>query len=506
MKKMLAMCLSMVLAISVLSACSSKPEQQEQQEDEKQQKLSIVTTIFPQYDFTRQIAGDEADVAMLLKPGAESHSYEPTPQDIKAIENCDLFIYTGGENDAWVERILDSMGEHRPDTLRLVDCVSAVKEEIVEGMEHEHGHNHGEIAEEDIKDRPLADFLGSYQSVLPYFEDGTLDDYISEEAEEHDKNFDEMRKEFMEKKASDYSRVSIRNDMVSLKSSSKEVGAHYDYIGFKTSQNDEGKISGVWYIFRIKAPVEGMPVYLAFNDHRIDSEHRDHDEHKQEMNHIHLRYGNESVDALMKDERWSPTYFPVEASGADIAAFIEEHTHHHEEELDEHVWTSPSNAIKIVAQISAQMCEKDAANAEIYQANAKKYTEQLSELDRSFRQVVESANRRTILFGDRFPFRYFADTYGLDYFAAFTGCSAESEASAATVAFLTEKVKAEKLPVVFTIELSNGKIADSICEATGAKKLTLYSCHNITSDQMKDGATYLSMMTENVESLRTALN
>lgn len=121
-------------------------------------------------------------------------------------------------------------------------------------------------------------------------------------------------------------------------------------------------------------------------------------------------------------------------------------------------------------------------------------------------KVVDSAKRKTILFGDRFPFRYFADEYGLSYYAAFTGCSTESEASAATVAFLTDKVKEEQIPVVFTIELSNGKIADSICEATGAKKMTLYSCHNVTKEQMENGATYLSMMMENVDSLRAALN
>lgn len=184
---------------------------------------------------------------------------------------------------------------------------------------------------------------------------------------------------------------------------------------------------------------------------------------------------------------------------------LEDHEDH-EEETDEHVWTSPQNAIKIVKNISSKLCEMDPDNAGSYEKNSAGYIEQLEMLDASFREVVGQAERRTILFGDRFPFRYFADEYGLDYYAAFPGCSDETEASAATVAFLINKVNEEQIPVIFTIERSNGKLADSICEATGAEKRILYSCHNVTGNQLDSGATYLSMMMENVESLRAALN
>ena len=110
-------------------------------------KISVVTTIFPQYDFVRQIAGDSVDLQMLLKPGEETHSYEPTPQDIIAIQNSDIFIYVGGENDAWVEDILDSMPEADMVTLKLMDCVDTLEEEHVEGMQEQPGHSHEE--EED---------------------------------------------------------------------------------------------------------------------------------------------------------------------------------------------------------------------------------------------------------------------------------------------------------------------------------------------------------------------
>ena len=326
MKKHISVILTAVLAAVCLSACGKSGKT----EDAGTSEMSVVATIFPPYDFTRQIAGDDADVIMLLSPGAESHSYEPTPQDIKTIQSCDLFIYTGGESDVWVEDILSSMGDQMPETLRLVDCVPTVTEEIVEGMEHWH--------------------------------------------EEHE-------------------------------------------------------------------------------DHGDLEDHEDH-----------------------------------------------------EEETDEHVWTSPQNAIKIVKNISSKLCEMDPDNAGSYEKNSAGYIEQPEMLDASFREVVGQAERRTILFGDRFPFRYFADEYGLDYYAAFPGCSDETEASAATVAFLINKVNEEQIPVIFTIERSNGKLADSICEATGAEKRILYSCHNVTGNQLDSGATYLSMMMENVESLRAALN
>lgn len=521
MKKRAALCLTLALALSSLSACAPAKQQASPDAGEpaaSQDRLSIVTTIFPQYDFTRQIVQEQADVTMLLKPGSESHSYEPTPQDIKTIGACDLFIYTGGENDVWVESILDSMGDSRPDTLRLVDCVPTVSEELVEGMEHGHDHDHGhaDIEEADIQDRPLSDFLGDYQSVLPCFRDGTLDRYISEQAAERGKSFEDMKQAFLQSKASDYDAVSIGENRVSFTGADGPVSGTYAYAGFRTVTDEDGGITGVWYTYQLQTPTDDVPVYLACSDHRIGSSHdghdgHDHEEHEDheddELYHMHLRYGSDSIDALMEAEGWSPTYFPAHASADEIAGFLQAHSHHSDqEEIDEHVWTAPANAIQIVEAISDRLCQKDAAHADAYRANAEDYTAQLKALDASFREVVESAAGTTILFGDRFPFRYLADAYGLQYYAAFSGCSSDSEASASTVAFLIDKVKELKLPVVFTIELSSGKIADSICQATGAEKRTLYACHNITSDQLAEGATYLSLMTENVESLRAALN
>jgi zinc transport system substrate-binding protein len=289
-------------------------------------KINVVATIFPPYDFAREIAGDRVNLTMLLPPGAESHSFEPTPQDIIKVQNCDVFIYVGGESDAWVERILESMDTSRMSIVSLMDCVEVVEELVVEGMQDE---------EED--------------------EDG------------HD------------------------------------------------------------------------------------------------------------------------------------------HEHEEEAEYDEHVWTSPRNAKLIVRKIADVLKQRDTPNAAVYEKNTESYLAKLSDLDTAFQTMISGAKRKTFIFGDRFPFRYFADAYGLSYFAAFPGCSTETEASAATVAFLVDKVRAEKIPVVFHIELSNEKIADVICEETGAKKMLFHAAHNISKRDFDRGANYYDLMSQNVKSLKDAL-
>jgi len=280
-------------------------------------KLNVTTTNFPPFDFVRNIAKDKVNLFMLLPPGAESHSFEPSPKDIIKIQNSGIFIYTGGESDAWVDRILESLNTSKMKIIRMMDAVTAVKEEIVEGMEEEDGEE--------------------------------------------------------------------------------------------------------------------------------------------------------------------------------------------ETAYDEHVWTSPRNAILIVGAITDALCEVDSANADFYRQNAADYIKKLAQLDSAFNNVSAGAKRRTIVFADRFPFRYFTDAYGLKYYAAFPGCSTETEPSAATVKFLIDKIKAEKIPVVFHIELSNEKMADTISGETGAKKLLLHACHNISKKDFDAGLGYLDFMRGNVENLREAL-
>jgi len=152
------------------------------------------------------------------------------------------------------------------------------------------------------------------------------------------------------------------------------------------------------------------------------------------------------------------------------------------------------------------MSELDPANASFFMENAAAYISELEELDRAFAQVVAEGNRTTLIFGDRFPMRYFTDTYGLTYFAAFTGCSAETQASPTTIAFLIEKVQSENIPVVLHVELSTKLIANVIAEATGARLLEMHSVHNVSHEDFTAGVTYVELMWRNVETLREALN
>ena len=176
------------------------------------------------------------------------------------------------------------------------------------------------------------------------------------------------------------------------------------------------------------------------------------------------------------------------------------------EELDEHVWTSPINAIKIIKQLSKEIISIDEANKELYEANRDLYIKELENIDAEFRKVVENSKRKEIIFGDRFPFRYFVEEYGLKYYAAFPGCSEASEASAKTITFLINKVKEDKIPVVFHIELSNKKIAEAISKETGAKVLEFNSAHNISKSDFDSGITYVDIMRKNIVSLKGALN
>lgn len=339
MKRFISIIFMALLVAVTLAGCSrdNKSSNNNKLVDNKK-KISVVSTIFPSYDFTREIAGDKADVTMLLPPGSESHSFEPTPQDIIKIQNCNIFIYVGGESDQWAKDVLESMDTSKMKIITLMDCVQVFEEEIVEGMEEEE-HTDGE--------------------------------------------------------------------------------EHTD-------------------------------------DHETDEEHAED--------------------------------------------YVGE-----EPEYDEHVWTSPKNAKLIVQKISDVLCQADTANAAIYQENTGDYLTKLDELDSKFQDAVDNGKRKTIVFGDRFPFRYFADAYGLEYYAAFPGCSTETEASAATVKFLIDKINTEKIPVVFHIELSNEKMADTISEATGAKVLLLHACHNISKSDFEKGKNYIDLMTGNVEVLKEAL-
>lgn len=177
-------------------------------------------------------------------------------------------------------------------------------------------------------------------------------------------------------------------------------------------------------------------------------------------------------------------------------------------EYDEHVWLSLKNSAALCNTIAAEMGKIDAANAQTYKANADSYIARLNELDAEYRAAVDGASVKTLLFADRFPFRYLVDDYGLDYYAAFSGCSAEAEASFETISFLSKKVDELGLKAIMQIETADGSISKTVKSNTKTKDqqiLTINSIQSVSAEDVADGASYLEMMRENLTVLKEAL-
>lgn len=173
---------------------------------------------------------------------------------------------------------------------------------------------------------------------------------------------------------------------------------------------------------------------------------------------------------------------------------------------DEHVWTSLKNAQTIVNSLCNTICELDKANESAYKANAEKYCAELAKLDGEFAEMVKTAATKKLVLADRNPFLYMFNDYGIEATAAFSGCSANTEISLGVQNELIKAIKENKLKTVFVIELNSSDYADAICKQTGAEKAVLNSCHNVTEEDFKSGKTYLELMTENLKTLRGALN
>ena len=200
----------------------------------------------------------------------------------------------------------------------------------------------------------------------------------------------------------------------------------------------------------------------------------------------------------------------VEALEEETGEGMEEEEEEEEEpdreaEWDEHIWTSPRNMRAMLAAVADAICQAAPDSEAAVRANAAAYDGELAALDADFAKAAEAGSRKKLVFGDRFPFLYFVRAYGLDYTAAFPGCSSASEPSVATVAALVNIVKDEGIPAIFQIELSGGRLARTLAEETGAKVLTFHSCHNVTADEFGAGETYVSLMRKNLENLIIAL-
>ena len=375
-------CAAAVLGISlVLGGCAQTGGSQGafDASSEENGKMKVAVTLFPYYDFVRQIAGNQVDLQMVIPAGMDSHSFEPTPADIRTIQHADILISNGGTMEHWLDETLAALDTTNMTIVTMMDYVDAVEEEIVEGMEdadHDHEHTHVYVAADH--------------------------DHSGETPEEH-----------------------------------------------------------------------------AAHAHEDD----DHD-HSGETPEAHAAHSYEE----------------------DTRSYVDHDGREEEIEYDEHIWTSPVNAMKLVDVIGDTLAEADPAHADTYHQGAENYKKELEEIDSGFREVSANRKRNMIVMGDKFPFRYLADEYQLDYRAAFSGCSSDTEPSAKTIAYLIDKVKEEQIPAVYYLELSSHRVAEIIGEETGAEPLLLHSCHNVTRAQFDAGITYVGLMRQNIENLRKGID
>ena len=516
MKKVLSALLAVLMLAGMLSGCANSSDvstvsttaaataASSQTEAPAQTKISIVTTIFPEYDWVREILGDKADsaeITMLLDNGVDLHSYQPTADDIIKISDCDLFVYVGGESDEWVD---DALKNATNKNMKVIDLLDVLKdtiktEEAKPGMQAEEGHNHGysHFDDSDVQDRTLSDWDGDWQSVYPYLQDGVLDEVMERKAESGSKTAEEYRAYYETGYKTDVSQITIdaENNTMCFVKNGVAAKATYEYKGYQIYDYASGS-RGVRYFFEATSGDADAPKYVQFSDHGIGP---------GKAEHFHIYSGNDGFDALSQEmDNW-PTYYPAGMNGNEIK---EDMLEHEEKEYDEHVWLSLKNAETLVSAISDALQELDPNNKDIYAANADAYVQKLAELDTEYQKAVSAGTYRTVLFGDRFPFRYLVDDYGLNYYAAFAGCSAESEASFETVSFLSKKVDDLKLPCVLTIEGAQHKIAETIVQNTAEKNqkiLTMDSMQSTTSQDVANGTTYLSVMEKNLDVLKEAL-
>lgn len=504
MKKYISIILTAVMALCFLSACGTNSSEPSSNHNAQEEKLKIVTTIFPEYDWIKEILGnhvDNAELTMLLDNGVDLHSYQPTAADIMNISTCDLFIYVGGESDRWVEDALQEATNKDMKVINLLEVLgdSVKTEEMVEGMqESDHDHHHEEIAEEDIEDRTLSEFEGNWQSLYPLLLNGDLDEYCEHKAEE-DGDENASKETYFEKYKTSWAceadTILIDGDKITFTYRDGTTStAEYTYAGYSTKKDEDGDISSVRYQF--KTDDTNAPTYVQFNDHGHEP---------GAVEHFHIYFGNESFESFM-DSTTNPYFMPAEFTTDKILEELMGHDH--EEESDEHVWLSLKNAQVLCDAIAKALAEIDPENADTYKTNVKAYNEKLAMLDTEYQSTVATAKQKTLLFCDRFPFRYLVDDYGLSYYAAFVGCSAETEASFETITFLAGKADELGLNSVLTIEKSDQKIANTVIQNTknkGQQILALDSMQSTTSKDVSDGATYLSIMENNLGVLKEAL-
>lgn len=358
---------------------------------EEARKLRVVASLFPQYDFAKRIAGDRAEVTLLLPPGTEGHTYDPSPSDVARIEAADVFLYTGEYMEPWAERIVSGA---RGDALLVAD----VSEGIALRVEGARG---------EAKDMPHVVVVASGDTSL-HAHDGRVGDDPS-----HDH------------------------------------GAH------------------------------------------------EHDDHAREAHDHELAHASD--DALR--ERAA-----VAGARDHDPAACDDPTHDHDHGgYDPHFWLNPLLAVEMMRNVEHALASRDPANAAHYRANADALEEDLRALDADFARAAAQSDRKVLVFGGKFAYRYFLDRYALDYVSAYASCSAEAEPSVRDVARVIGYVKDNRIPCIYHEAFDDPKVARTIAEATGAEALLFHTAHNLSRAELDEGMGFVDVMRRNLANVEKGL-
>ena len=351
--------------------------------------VDVVCTVFPQYDFARQIGGEYVNATLLLAAGQEMHNYEPSPLDVAEIAGCDLFLRIGGESEVWTDTLLEAIDTSHMQVVTLMDA-------IPDPLDHDHSNCAG----------------GHVHEAEPCTEDHAHEAEPCTEAHAHEHEAEPCT----------------------------EAHAHEH---------------------------EAEPCTEA---------------------HAHEHEAEPCTEAHAHEHE-------AEACTAEL-------THAH---FDEHIWNSPVNAIAMVQAVCDALCQADPAHADVFVSRTNDYIASLSKLDADYRTLVAECDEPVLIVADKFPFRYLTAEYGMTYYAAFSGCSSETEPTADSLLTLIAETKEHGCPTVFYLEFSSKKIAGRICEITGAQAAMLRPGHNVSAEDLAEGVTFLSLMQENFNVIKEAL-
>lgn len=420
-------------------------------------KLKVITTLFPQFDFVREIGKDKVDVSLLLPPGVEAHSYEPSPQDIVSIQKSGVFVYTGEFMEPWAHKVIETT---KNKNLIVIDSSKGI--DLMDEEEHHHEHD-GEESENPFEwagvfDLKAGNYKWTFSKVDGKYADPEMQmvilssDKKGKEAIEaiHEKAETIFKGTASEKKAGD-----------PLLASDALYNLSFDQSKDKTS-------------FSVKIDKEGTYVFFT----------------------QHLPTEFESSEHFFKDTN----EIDIEA-----VATEPEEEHHHHGGKDPHIWVDPVYAQKMVDNIVEGLSKADSKNESFYKENGESYKKKLKELDNSFVEAFKKTKYKTIMYGGHFAFGYFAKRYGLTHISPYSGFAPDAEPTPQRIAELIKNMKESGSKVIYYEELIEPKVAKVISDQTGATMLLLHGAHNVSKDEMKSGITYIKIMQDNLTKLKQGL-